>query len=204
MAALDSLAGAVSTGAFPPAANGAMEKPVGGGVQAVERLILMRHGEAERPAPGLRDFDRALDAEGRTESRNVGTAMAKAGVVPDLALVSAATRTLETWRAVAEAFPSATMEEDPALYAASAVRLASAVAAAALRARTLILVGHNPGIHQYAIHLARQGGAARGAAGVLYERFPTGTAAVFAVGPGGTPSLERMFVAKDYRGKARP
>ena len=35
------------------------------------RLILMRHGEAERPHPGLEDFDRALDDDGRAECRRI-------------------------------------------------------------------------------------------------------------------------------------
>ena len=172
--------------------------------EALERLILMRHGEAERPAPGLRDIDRDLDATGRQESRAIGFALAEAGIVPDLALLSSAKRTVETWRAAGEAFPQASAEEDPALYAASAVRLAAAVGVQAGRSRVLIVIGHNPGIHQYAIHLARQGGASKEAAGPLFERFPTGTAAVFSTPAGGPPVLERLFLAKHYRDKAPP
>ena len=168
----------------------------------LERLILMRHGEAERPAPGLQDVDRGLDLEGRTESRAVGAALAAAGAIPDLGLVSAARRTLETWRCAAESFPAALLEQDPSLYAASAARIGAAVGAAAGRARTLMLVGHNPGIHQYAIHLARQGGASASTAGVLFERFPTGTAALFSVRTDGPPTLERVFLARDHRKKA--
>ena len=67
----------------------------------MQRLILMRHGEAERPHPGLEDFDRALDEEGRAESRRMGKALSEAGLQPDLALVSAARRTLETWATTA-------------------------------------------------------------------------------------------------------
>ena len=170
----------------------------------MERLILMRHGEAERPAPGLRDVDRDLDADGRKESRAVAAAMAEAGIVPDLALVSAAKRTLETWRAVAESFPSAAMEEDSSLYAATAVRLGAAVAAAATRAGTLMLVGHNPAIHQYAVHLCRQGGGDKASVGRLMDRFATGTAAVFSVRKDAPSSLERLFLAKDYRNRAGP
>ena len=168
----------------------------------MERLILMRHGEAERPAPGLEDFDRALDAEGREESRLIGKAMADAGLQPDLVLVSSSRRTVETWRAVAEAFgqPIDT-QQDHSLYAASAARLAAAAQLMAPRGRTLMMVGHNPGIHQYAVHLALQSGAAEGA-GVLYDRFPTGSVAVFAMGEGGKPTFERLILVKDLRGKA--
>ena len=168
----------------------------------MQRLILMRHAEAERQAPGLGDFDRGLTADGRAEARLVGRALANAGLSPDLALVSPARRALETWRAVAEASPRAAEQLDQSLYAASAVRLAAAVREAAGGGDVLILVGHNPGIHQYAIHLAIQAGASETGARPLFDRFPTATAAVFAVDPDGRPAFERLLLARDLRDKA--
>jgi phosphohistidine phosphatase len=170
--------------------------------RAMKRLILMRHGDAERQTAGLADFDRGLTAEGRAESKAIGKALAKAGFVPDLALVSAARRTTETWKASAAAFArKIRVEEDRGLYAASAVALARTVREAAPDAGTVILVGHNPGIHQYAIHLAMSGGASAKKADGLYEKFPTGSAAVFSLDLNGRPALERLFLAKDYRDK---
>ena len=67
------------------------------------------------------------------------------------------------------------------------------------RGRTLMMVGHNPGIHQYAVHMARQAGAAEGEVGVLYERFPTGSVAVFGIGEGGRPRFERLLLVKQLR-----
>ena len=168
----------------------------------MQRLILMRHGEAERPAAGVSDFDRGLTQDGRAESRLVGRALADAGLDPDLALVSPALRALETWRAVAESFNRPAEEHDASLYAASAVRLAAGAREAAPRARTLIMVGHNPGMHQFAIHLAIQAGASEAGAKPLFERFPTATAAVFAIDADGRPAFERLFLARDHRGDA--
>lgn len=168
----------------------------------MQRLILMRHGEAERQAPGLGDFDRGLTADGRTESRLIGKALAKAGLSPDLALVSPARRALETWQAAAEAFPRATERQDPSLYAASAVRLAAVVRDAAPAGDIVMMVGHNPGIHQYAIHLAIQAGATEARAKPLFERFPTATAAVFAMDPAGRPAFERLLLVRDLKDKA--
>ena len=160
------------------------------------RLILMRHGEAERPHPGLEDFDRALDEDGRAEARRMGKALAEAVYAPDLALVSASRRTLETWAETAAAFEGdVAVEQRRRLYAASAAGLAAAVAEAAPRAKTVMLVGHNPGIHQYAAHLALRGGADRR----VIDRFPTGSAVVFAIDGEGRPSLERILLAKDLR-----
>ncbi len=169
----------------------------------MERLILMRHGEAERPAPGLEDFDRALDAEGRVESRLIGAALAKAGLEPDLALVSSARRTLETWQAVAEAFPRVVdMQADRSLYVASAARLAAAASLMAPRGRTLMMVGHNPGIHQYAVNLAKRAEASNADVARLYERFPTGSVAVFGMTAEGGPTFERLLLVRDLRGAA--
>ncbi len=170
----------------------------------MERLILMRHGEAERPAPGLEDFDRALNAHGRAESRLMGEALAKAGLVPDLALVSSARRALETWKAMAEAFPrTIDMQEDRSLYLASAARMAAAAKLVGPRGRTLMMVGHNPGIHQYAVHLAKQAGLSETEARPLYERFPTGSVAVFAMAEDGRPKLERLLLVRDLKDKVR-
>lgn len=163
----------------------------------MRRLILMRHGEAERPSVGLEDFDRALDAEGRAESRRMGRALATAGLAPEFGLVSSSRRTVETWRAAAEAFGrNVKSHRDKRLYGATAPQIAQVVAEYASRGETLMVVGHNPGIHQYAIHLARQAGKA---GGELFEKFPTGSAAVFAVDADGHPAFERMLLAKELR-----
>lgn len=171
------------------------------GLFRMRRLILMRHGEADRPAPGLDDFDRALDAEGRAESRRVGWALVEAGFTPDVALVSSARRTLETWRAAAEAFPAGLEPvRERRLYAASAPQIAQLVGEASVRGEVVMVVGHNPGVHQYAIHLARQAGVSDSP---LYEKFSTGSAAVFAFDRSGRPALERLLRAKDLRDKVR-
>ena len=163
----------------------------------MRRLILMRHGEAERPTAGGEDVDRALDAEGRAESRRMGRALAEAGFEPDLALVSSAQRTVQTWQAAAEAFAKAVDAQfDRRLYAAGAAQIAQVVAEAAERGKAVMVVGHNPGIHEYAIHLARQAGETEGP---LFERFPTGSAVVFAIGRHGKPAFERLFLAGRLR-----
>ena len=169
----------------------------------MQRLILMRHGDAERPAPGLEDFERGLTAEGRAESRLVGQALAEAGLAPDLGLVSSARRAAETWRAAAEAFPQALCEQDRALYAASAVRLAAAVRTVGDRAQALMVVSHNPGLHQLAIRLSVDAGASQLSTRPLFERFPTGSAVVFRFDPAGRPTFERLFLVKDLR-RAKP
>jgi phosphohistidine phosphatase len=106
---------------------------------------------------------------------------------------------VQTWKSAAEAFPDARVQEDGSLYAATSARLSAAVREAAGSARTVMLVGHNPGIHQLAVHLAAQAEASPKQVKPLYERFPTGSAVVFAMSPAGEPRFERLFLAKSYR-----
>ena len=164
----------------------------------MRRLILMRHGDAERPAPDLADVERALTAEGRAEARAVADALAEAGFAPDVALVSAARRTLQTWEAAAPAFKGAKMQAEPSLYAASAGRLLQAVREAP-EAETLMLVGHNPGLHQLAFNLAQRAGAKGKAIERLAHGLSTGSAAVFEIGEAGPTALAGLFRAKDVR-----
>jgi len=63
-------------------------------------LVLLRHAKAERGAWGL-DRDRALSDRGSAQSAVVGRDLAALGFVPDVALVSSAKRTKQTYLAVA-------------------------------------------------------------------------------------------------------
>ena len=62
----------------------------------MERLILMRHGKAERHAASGGDFERALAESGRADAAVMGRVLAGLGLTPDLMLVSSARRTRET------------------------------------------------------------------------------------------------------------
>jgi phosphohistidine phosphatase SixA len=117
----------------------------------MQRLILLRHAEAEMSADAG-DFARALTARGRREALAAGQALAARGLVPDIALVSPAARALQTWEAVAPALPPVQAEFDPALYHAEAGSLLEAAEASG--AASVLLVAHNPGLHQLALGLA--------------------------------------------------
>ena len=125
------------------------------------RLILMRHAKAERGGPETRDADRPLAARGREDALRLGDWMRREGYVPDLALVSPARRTMETWEGLALGAP---MEAARGLYGAPAEAILAAVRG---REGTVLVIGHNPGIGAAAAWLAGGDG-----------RFPTGTAAV--------------------------
>ena len=153
----------------------------------MQRLIILRHGDAEMATPGTRDFERGLTATGRAEAARAGRLLAEAGAIPALAIVSDARRARETWEAAAPAFPGAELRLDHSLYNAPVHVLAEAAEAALAQADAVILVGHNPGLHGLALHLASRDGPSQ----ALASGFPTGAAAVFAI-TDGKPSFERL------------
>jgi phosphohistidine phosphatase len=113
----------------------------------MRRLLLLRHAKTERPEPGQRDRDRKLTERGRTDAPIIGAYMAHHRLVPDLALVSPATRSEQTWALVATAFkktPRVVKEE----------RLYNAATG---DARAVLVVGHNPGMHDLAVQLIASG-----------------------------------------------
>ena len=73
----------------------------------MRRLILFRHAKTEARPPGREDIDRVLLARGRSDAALIGQVLAKAGLSPDLVLVSPAARARETWACAAPAFPGA-------------------------------------------------------------------------------------------------
>jgi phosphohistidine phosphatase len=159
----------------------------------MKRLILFRHGEAERPAPGRQDIERELNETGRRETAAVAAALAAQGFRPDLALVSSAARTQGTWAAMNEAFPGVAAETDPGLYHADAEALMQA--ADRPDADTVMIVAHNPSIHHLALYLAQSSGELRRK---LERNFPTGGAAVY-VFEGRRATCEAVIFPKDAR-----
>ncbi len=123
----------------------------------MRRLLLLRHAKTERPEPAARDRDRKLTARGRSDAPLIGAYMARHRLVPDLALVSPATRADETWALVAAAFKKPPrMLHDPRIYNASAETLAELIREIE-DASALLVVGHNPGLHDLAVQLIASG-----------------------------------------------
>src|ERR1700741_3244928 len=125
----------------------------------MDRLILLRHAKAEGEAPSGDDFDRPLAPRGRREALAMGERLAAMGVRPDVALVSPALRTRETWELVEAALPGAQVRFEPALYNAEAGAIRRLVEAAGEPGGAVIVVAHNPGLQDLAVRLLREGAA---------------------------------------------
>jgi phosphohistidine phosphatase len=166
----------------------------------MDRLILMRHGKAEQHAASGGDFERALAPRGQNDAALMGKMLAQAGLAPDLALVSSARRTRETWEAVAPAFAVARAEFRRDLYHAEAQDVLAAIRDDAPDRGTVMVVGHNPGLHELALRLAMGGPADPAQLARLRGKFPTSTVAVFTIDADGAPTLNHLFYASENGG----
>jgi len=138
----------------------------------MRRLLLFRHAKAERSVPGMEDRARKLIERGRTDAAKVGTYMASHALIPDRVMTSPSVRTRETWKFAANAFrpPLAATTVD-GLYDANAHAILRVVKEVTPAAHTLLIVGHNPGLHELAVMLIASGDVA--ARERLREKLPT-------------------------------
>jgi len=167
---------------------------------AMRQLIIMRHAKAERAAPSGRDFDRGLTERGRTDAALMAKVLARSGLSVDLALISASARTVQTWAAMADTFPQAALQSERSLFNASSQELHQAIALAGPAVQTLIVIAHNPGIQVLADELLRSGFAPPSVIDRASSRFPTATAAVFAIDAADHAGYDGLFYAADYGG----
>jgi phosphohistidine phosphatase len=122
------------------------------------RLMLLRHAKTEKAAPGQRDHPRRLNSRGHKDAPLIGAYIARHELMPDLVLVSGATRTRETWDLVApELSASPRVTYDERLYDAGPDAILTVVKETPPDVRTLMLVGHNPGLHDLARLLIASG-----------------------------------------------
>jgi phosphohistidine phosphatase len=111
------------------------------------RLLLLRHAKAA-PPDGLEDRERPLTGTGREASLRVGAFLARERLVPDLALVSPAQRTQETWSIARRGLDDVPTRGEPRIYEAAVEPLLALVKETGPYVATLLLVGHNPGMQE--------------------------------------------------------
>lgn len=135
-------------------------------------LILTRHAKSDWDDPSLSDHDRVLNPRGQADAPKLGAWLAARGHVPDAALVSSARRTQETWERMAPGFGrSVPMTVVPGLYHAEAQDILGHLREA--KGRKILLIGHNPGICDFAHRIVDQP-----AAHPRFIDYPTGATLV--------------------------
>jgi phosphohistidine phosphatase len=148
----------------------------------MRRLMLLRHAKTESSAPSGQDQDRRLDDRGRHDAAAIGDWIGRHPPFPDLVLVSPAVRALQTWEIAREAMKHHARQPHveflPELYGADPAQLLQTVRMASVNdPRRLLVVGHNPGMHELALTLTGSGDAA--ARKALEHNLPTAGFAIF-------------------------
>jgi len=128
----------------------------------MRRLMLLRHAKTETDSPSGRDQDRRLDERGHKDAARIGGWIGRHPPFPDFVQVSPAVRAQQTWEIAWEE-----MKEH-----VQSIRMA-----AATDPKRMMLVGHNPGMHELALTLAGSGDAAGRKA--LADNLPTAGLVIF-------------------------
>lgn len=145
----------------------------------MKRLLLLRHGKSSWDDPSLADFDRPLAPRGRKAAERIGRELAARSWLPQLALVSPAARTRETWEVVGAAMSGSVSADFPdSLYDATTEDVLSELRRTPKAVKTLLILGHNPGLEDLARQLAGDNSEKK-ALQQLREKFPTAALARF-------------------------
>ncbi|MCK1478680.1 histidine phosphatase family protein [Bradyrhizobium sp. 197] len=149
----------------------------------MRRLLLLRHAKTEIDAPSGRDRDRRLDDRGQRDSAQLGDWIAAHPPFPEAVLVSHAVRARQTWDIVWEAMKDRVaapqVEILSELYGADPAQILETIRTATVLAdpKQLLLVGHNPGMHEVALML--MGGGDPAGAKAIADNLPTAGLAIF-------------------------
>lgn len=133
----------------------------------VRRVWLLRHAKSSWDDPGLDDHDRPLAPRGLKAAGRIARWTAENDVRPELVLCSTALRARATLEVVAGSLGAPAVEIEGRLYHASAVELLERLREIPADLPGVLLIGHNPGLHDLACVLAPPGP----------EAFPTGALA---------------------------
>jgi phosphohistidine phosphatase len=168
----------------------------------MHQLLLLRHAKSSWHDNKLADRDRPLNERGRRAAAAMRQAMQQLGLAPDLIMVSPARRTLETLDALEPWDDTPLQEQLEALYLATPTQMLGILHEVPETVRSVLLIGHNPGMHDLAQALAA-GAAPTEAGRRLADGYPTGALAEFAVagpwmrlGPGGA-RLTRFITPRE-------
>jgi phosphohistidine phosphatase len=167
------------------------------------RLFLLRHSKAGWAEPGMRDFDRPLDAKGKADADAIGSAMRECGYAPELVLCSSARRARETLDGVLlhTSIDPGRISFMDSLYTEDAYGYLNIIHEYGRRTPSMLVIGHNPMMEDLATAISSDGeDEARGA---MIGGFPTSGLAVLRFDDGigdaapGKGYLEAFFSPSD-------
>ncbi|RWF34263.1 MAG: histidine phosphatase family protein [Mesorhizobium sp.] len=141
----------------------------------MSKLYLLRHAKARWALPGVRDFDRPLDASGIADAEAIGAAMRSRNYVPDLTLCSNAKRARQTLEGLAGQTDTGRVLFFDTLYSEDAAGYLGIIRDNG-GVGSLLVIGHNPMTEDLAMAVSGDGEEA--ARGIMNHGFPTSGLAV--------------------------
>jgi phosphohistidine phosphatase len=143
-------------------------------------LYLLRHAKSASEDAGREDHDRPLAPRGKRAARAMARHFRALGADPELILCSSSVRTRETLDLLMPGFVAAPiLAVERGLYLAGAESMLRRLHRVEAPVQRVLLVGHNPGLHELALTLA-QGSPAKLRA-PLAHKFPTAALASYRV-----------------------
>ncbi|MGH3139224.1 MAG: SixA phosphatase family protein [Gaiellales bacterium] len=136
-------------------------------------VYLLRHAKSSWDDAGLADHDRPLAPRGIRAATRMEEHLRDEDVRPDLVLCSSAVRARQTLDHVRPALGDALVKIEPTIYEASADAILELLRGLAEPIRSVMVVGHNPGLQDLAVALAAGGSRLD----ELTEKYPTGALA---------------------------
>ena len=134
----------------------------------MKKLLILRHAKSSWADPDLADFERPLNERGLHAAPFMGSVIAKEGLSPDLIISSPAERAKTTAElAVDGGKLAAEIKFDDHIYEASPHALLQIASDIDDEMKSVMLVGHNPGIEAFIKLLTG-----------VYEPMPTAALAV--------------------------
>lgn len=138
-------------------------------MEVVRSLYVLRHAKSSWDVPGLDDHARPLSPRGRSAARDMAAHLHGEGVEPALVLCSTARRARETLAALSL---RGEVRYEDGLYGAGAAELLARLRLIPDGTGSVMLVGHNPGLHDLVVSCA--GGGDPVVLARLREKLPTG------------------------------
>jgi phosphohistidine phosphatase len=124
----------------------------------MRRLLLLRHAKSDWSDAGASDHERPLNRRGQEAAPRIGAYLHRHRLIPDSVLCSTARRARETWALVAAEIPKAPdATHVERIYEATPRTLLDVLRNAEPGGKSLLVVGHNPGLHDLATLLIASG-----------------------------------------------
>lgn len=140
-------------------------------------LFILRHAKSSWSDPFLDDFERPLNKRGKRACVDMWQWFIKQNISPELVLCSPAKRAKDTWKRMKkEQMAFGKKKFEASLYLASPSELLDLIKKVPAKVSSLMLIGHNPGMHELILQLvntnALQPEQAQSFQQIVYK-FPT-------------------------------